>query len=290
MLPSSDARVSTDEPRGVRCDKTRTTLRQNRLPMAMESLEQRALFSWPNAPFDTPNVQEVIYVNQRGNADLPGEKISSPGAVHGYEVSFDDDGRLSIYTRGSLRIELAFYNGPGQPTRANAARSGNSSIKNLYVGPDKDTLYVAVRAQDPAATGTYALYIRGVGQNVVRPLNRAPKANTFSSRTAVTGVNDTDFFSFTTSVTGTWTISVKPEDNDLNATLNVFDSAGNPVVGTFTRPVDAAGNGGNEIFTLTNVRADTTYYVRVDGLGDSTGFYRVYARGAPVVATKVRRR
>ncbi|GAG15058.1 unnamed protein product, partial [marine sediment metagenome] len=87
-------------------------------------------------------------------------------------------------------------------------------------------------------------------------------------------------YSFTTTLTGDWTVTVYPGAS-FDPTFNVYDSLGDPVGGSFTSPIDSVGSGGNETWTGVGLTAGATYYIRVDGESSHTGDFdiRVYGPG-----------
>jgi hypothetical protein len=248
----------------------------------MECLEKRELLSWPAAPFGIGEFAGTIYVNQLGDAMVSGRWIGSSGGFFGYDISFDDGGVLNIQTRGVAAL-LAFYEGDGQPTVV----SKSGSLSNRAIGPEKSQLWIGVQAPDPRATGTYDVSIDGASHTVIRPMHPARTPSFFYVKTAITGANDSDFLVFTTTFAGSWTVWVVPE-RKLDATMNVFSRTGVPVGGSFTRPINKGGEGVTESWSGTTRRTRTTYYVRVDGRGESTGRYQVFARPTASATSKRR--
>ncbi|MGE5608206.1 MAG: hypothetical protein ACM359_03040, partial [Bacillota bacterium] len=219
---------------------------------------------------------------QFGNAELPANQIGRSGKVNGYEIFFDDRGKMLVGTSGALRTEIAYYRGEGQPTTTVTApgRFGYPRIKNIRVGPNRNTLYIGVRALDRTATGTYGLFVRGVPEGMNYPLEISSETFTASSDTDINSPNDYDFWEFTTPRAGNWTVTVGPDDS-LDATLIVYDSEGNPVYGGFSQAMNTKPIGVAEKWVGRNLPAHSTYYVRVDGSGDSTGDYDIFVQGIP---------
>jgi len=243
----------------------------------VEPLEGRTLFSWPSAPFARAEFAATIYVNPFGNAVLSDQTISHPGQTNGYDVYFDDPGSFRFETRGTLATRVAFYPGDGQPTRI--SRRGLGALSGLPVNDQKQMMHIAVQALNPTATGSYDLIVHGVAQAVIRHMNHARTPNWFYEKTDISGSNDADAFSFVTPVAGSWTIWVVP-DHQLDVTMQVYDSAGNPIGGSYSTPINNGGVGFTESWTGT-LTANTTYYIRTDGFGDSTGHYQIFIRPTP---------
>ena len=138
-------------------------------------------------------------------------------------------------------------------------------------------LHFAVRGRTAAQSGRYGLYIDGVKHNIVRnlPIRAQTAAGTF--QTTISNVGDADFYEFTASKTGKWQVSIKPHV-ELDATLIVFDADGNPIGGTYTKPINAGGPGAAEVWEAPELTAGERYFIRVDGEGPVRGFYTVRAQ------------
>jgi hypothetical protein len=250
----------------------------------LEPLESRSLLSaWPLAPFSPTTPPATIYTNQDGDAVLNSRRINSPGKIDLYSVYFDDPGTMWFGTNGTLHSQVAFYDHPGKPTAVNLGQGKYSRglLRGLAVSANKLTMNLAVQMQDGAAKGAYGLVVRGPAAEYVERVPISPKNNAGASGSDISGLNDSDFYRFTTTRAGDWNISVIPDpvkakDNvRLDATMNIFDDHGNPVAGTFLRPINAKGPGGTETWIGANLPAGQTYYIRVDGFGDSVGGYGV---------------
>ena len=259
------------------------------LPIAIEPLEGRVLLStFPATAFVSTHLQTTIYVNQFGDALLPGRRISKPGQSQFYAVYFDDSGYLRFGAKGSLRTQVAYYAGGRGPTLVDLGtdKNGYGQLKRIWVGPDKQMLYLGVKAADPHATGTYDLFVAGVRHNVIYRVDVSPDNNFGTAHTDISGDNDADFYAFTTTRAGDWNVTLSP-DRHLDATIVVFDSAGNPLAGSFTSTVNQGGVGVPETWLGHHLPAGTTYYVRVDGKGASTGDYSIQVQGFPLPEVSV---
>ncbi len=248
------------------------------LSMALEPLESRTLLSaWPPAGFVRAHLEDTIYVNQLGNATLPGKLIGKPGQSHGYALFFDDGGYIKhLAAKGTANTQMAFYGAGRNPTLVNAStgKNGYASIKRIPIGPEKRMLWLSVKATDPLVVLTYDLVVQGVRHNIIYSVDVSPNDDSGHNGTDISGEGDADFYRFTTTRAGDWKVTVSP-DKQLDATIVVFDSAGNPLGGSFTSAIDQGEKGRPETWLGRNLPAGATYYVRVDGKGPSTGDFDI---------------
>jgi hypothetical protein len=278
------------------------------LPVLSELLEPRCFLSgayanllpfaspWPAAPFQKDNDRGTIYANQTGNASLDNQLVTRAKPFAGYSVYYDDPGTLSFKTVGRTRTRVAYYNQLGQPTSVgNSGGLGSSSLV-ATVPDDKRMLYLGVLANNLLTSRTYALKIDGPTPEIEKiPVSRINDAG--SSGSDISGSNDFDFYKFTTTCAGNWLVKVIPDRVSayssvrLDATMNIYDSEGNPVGGTFTETINNGGPGATERWIGVGLSADATYYIRVDGYGESLGGYGVSVEIAdlPTVTVKARK-
>ena len=252
----------------------------------VEPLEGRCLLSavpWPVAAAE-PAATTEVYVNQFGRARLPLQSLPA-GAAHRYQLVFDDPGAARISTAGTLRTQLALYQGSGSPRRVSAGGAAGGAIISTSV-QSKEIFSVAVRARDSQLAGTYGLSVAGVEHAIVRNLVIRPKTGAGGFRTTISSPGDADFYEFTATRAGNWRVSIVPQ-RSLDATLNVFDAAGNPIGGTFTSAISAGGAGATETWTG-KVAAGQQYFIRIDGQGGGMGYYQVRAQRMVRPAVSIR--
>ena len=82
-----------------------------------------------------------------------------------------------------------------------------------------------------------------------------------------------------TSTAGDWTVTVDP-DTSWDPMLLVFDTAGNPVGGGFSSPIDSGGNGSSEQWTGNDLAGGETFFIRIDGYEASEGNFTLDVQGA----------
>jgi len=94
---------------------------------------------------------------------------------------------------------------------------------------------------------------------------------------------DADFYRLTTSDGGTWMLTITPQAS-LQPMLTLYDGYGIPTnTCSYTTGVAAAG-AGTELTWQTTLAANSTYYIRIDGVGATTGNYALAFAGPPAVA------
>ncbi|MGE5610461.1 MAG: hypothetical protein ACM359_14520, partial [Bacillota bacterium] len=239
------------------------------------------LFSWPASPFQKDNYRGTIYTNQNGDAFLDNQFLGRARPFGGYEIYYDDPGTISFRTTGRMHTQIAYYNQSGPPARVrDGGVAGAHHALTAKIPADKRMLYLGVLAYNRGTIGTYGLKVDGPIPEIENiPVPRTVDAG--SSGSDISGSNDADFYQFTVPHAANWIVKVIPDrisgysTPPLDATLNVYDSQGNPVGGTFTQPINEGGSGVTERWTGIGLRAGATYYFRVDGSGDSVGGYGV---------------
>jgi hypothetical protein len=222
----------------------------------------------------------TLYVNPQGNAILKGQSFASAGDLKVYQVYFDDPGHVTVTTTGAAGVEMAFYRGsdPTPPSATSGLSNGRPKLTQRV--DEKSDYYIAVRPHG-ALTGTFSLVVKGVAHAVVRPLN-IDSHNQGKFLTDISSTFDADDYQFTTPVGGTWRISADPtgpygDRGTLNATLLIYDQAGNPIGGSFKKPINAQSGRETEVWSG-YVPAHTQVFIRIDGAGDSQGWYHVRAK------------
>ena len=257
---------------------------------AIEPMEPRQLLSavarapaWPAAPFsDEPT---IIYVNQFGEASLPRETLAA-GTTRNYRLYFDDPGTARVLTTGALRTQLALYDTEGRPQRVSAGSVRGGAAIAAQVN-SKHVYHFAVRGRNGSVQGGYGVQVSGVDHAVVRSLPIRAKTAAGTFQTTISSPGDADFYQFTATKTGRWQVSVIPRAG-LDAAMVIFNAGGNPLGGTFTQPVDGGGAGVAETWNSPKLIADRQYFIRVDGMNDSTGYYQVRARQMLTPAVSLR--
>jgi hypothetical protein len=218
---------------------------------------------WPAAPF-AAQLRAGIYVNQWGVATVSSQSLIPFSA---YSVWFDDGGPITVSTTGRVTTDVSFYDETGYPILANTrGRSSRSTTVTTEVSPDKLLNYIGVRPHVAGARGTFTLHVAG------------PPEGEWSDPggSDISGTYDYDFYRYRLSHGGDWMVTVKPSSH-LDVSINVYDAAGNPIGGTFTSAIDAAGPGRAETWTGVGL-SKGTYYVRVDGTNNRRGTYGVSSR------------
>ena len=263
---------------------------ESRRHPAIEPMEPRQLLSavakavvWPAAPFsDEPT---IIYVNQFGEASLPREMLAA-GTTKNYRLYFDDPGTARVLTTGALRTQLALYDTEGRPQRVSAGSVRGGAAIAVQVN-SKHVYHFAVRGRNGSVQGDYGVQVSGVDHAVVRnlPIRAKTAAGTF--QTTISSPGDADFYQFTATKPGKWQVSVIPRAG-LDAAMVIFDASGNPVGGTFTQPVDGGGAAVTETWNSPKLIAGGQYFIRVDGMNDSMGYYQVHARHMVTPAVSIR--
>lgn len=257
-------------------------------PAVIEPLERRALMSWPPAAAVAQDAGSTLYVNQYGFARVPDQRFAPGQTFQSDRVYFDDGGLLSFYAASRSPLDAALYSNQQQPVATSRhPRRGGSMPVVANVSPQKDTLYLAIRPAAGFAAGTYTWVVHGVPSYDLPTIAISPQTHTGTARTDISGTNDYDFFRFTTTHAGNWTVRVTPTPipgqypQQLDATMNIYNRRGQPVRGggSFTQAINQYGPGGTESWFGTHLRAHTTYYIRIDGQGDSIGMYRVSVSG-----------
>lgn len=249
-----------------------------------ELLESRCLLSWPDAPFAGTDYENTLFVNQFGDAYLPSKAISPKGDFDGYRLHFDEPGAITIRTDG-VPAQLAYYLGAGPPARTADNPSGGSAVSLRSRVPDRRLVFVGVKAALGDATGKYGLYVDGPPEGHIDVIKVSARTHAGSDGSDITPASDYDFFSFTTTRAGIWSVTVIP-DRTLDPTLNVFDDAGVPIGGSFTKPINRGGVGQGETWVSTYLTKGQTVVLRVDGRGNTTGGINVLVHyGKPVTVS-----
>ena len=211
---------------------------------------------WPEAPFAGGFQRATVYANQLGDAIVTG--TIKEGEFHGYEIYYDDPGQLKLDITGSVKTKLAFYgNYGGLPTKES---SGSFAVP---VPADKRSLYIGVLG---TSAGTYTLKLDGPLQFLNKTVL---KNNAGSNGSTISSSGDSDFFSFTTTTAGVWVVEAIPDKavKPLDVEMMLYDAAGKPIAGTFTKPINNGGRGFHERWKG-KLKASSRYYLRVDGVGD----------------------
>jgi len=243
---------------------------------------------WPKGPFSFARITSEIHVDQWGNATIRNQQFKSPTDAKIYLVYFDDPGRMDAQVTGSAQTQMALYMGQKatDPKRTSSPVSGHPHISTGIAG--KTAAFLAVKPRGNAH-GRFSLEIRGVRHRVVRAMFINQKSYSATWMTDISNAFDADFYQFTAPVSGTWRVTMLPQGkwkgmDNLNATLNVYDTAGNPIGGTCTRPIDTGGDGVAESWT-SSLSAGTQIFARIDGATDSTGWYhiRLDRLGPPII-------
>lgn len=242
----------------------------------IESLEPRSLLSAPNLPFAASEIEHLVYVNQKGNATLGRKSIDKAGDVDAYAIRFDDFGTFSIETTGPTPTRLDFY-WPDKPAKAGKVDANGHSKVKVWV-PNKTMHYFTVRGLKANTTGRYAIKVRGLPYGVIRELNVKPETNSGGRFCEMETGEDIDFFQFKTTRRGTWSLLADPVPDDLDVTINMYDSKGRAVGGNFIRPINSAGPGEKEVWTASNLPAKATYFVRIDAK-QGAGKYKLWVTG-----------
>ncbi|MDA8746002.1 right-handed parallel beta-helix repeat-containing protein, partial [Rubripirellula amarantea] len=214
-----------------------------------------------------------VYLNQFGNASFV-ETIDTGDQKRGYSFSSNED-RLGLQVQafaisGDLDLEIADYDGPGGITGIQFDSDDNTSGLDPQLGAASTgqlSLWFLVGERQEDNTGSFQL-------NVIGDESFTSSAITFSGETAsasgnVSKAEDFDFISFVAPESGNYEIEVLP-DATLDATFNVYNQFGQPVVGNYLVPVNDGATGSPER-TVVNLFAGAEYFVRVDGLGADAG-------------------
>ena len=273
IIPRPDSAREGDETVALSVRPSAAYIIGRRSTATVKIADSLASLPWPAAPFSGADFEGTVYVNQFGQAVITGRQLAA-GDFDGYEVYFDDPGTLTVQTTGRAAAQLAFYGAGKSPIAVATPSAGNVNVSVSGNVAQKQFVYLGVRPVDGAGSGDYALHISGPVHGVVRPLDIDANTNSANWLTTISNAADADFYQFTTTEAGTWVISVQPTGY-LDATLVVFDAAGNPVAGSFVKPIDAAGEGGEEKWIGRGIPAGTQLFARVDGRGESLGEYHI---------------
>lgn len=223
-----------------------------------------------------------IHENQNGYAEVTGA-LTKRRDLGAFSLSADDGGSLELMTSGDVATDVAYYDQPelqaaGQPTHMGGPRKGAPTVLDgLSISWDKPSNYLVVRAHSPAGTGTYKLEVLAPPANFAANVKLTAADPSNSVYHGISGTNDCDFYRIKVPLAGDWEIKAAANAG-FDPTMNIYDAKGNPVGGTYTNAIDNTGIGGTESWTGTNVAANTVYYVRVDGAGDSIGNYHLFVQ------------
>jgi hypothetical protein len=253
-----------------------------------ETLEQRQLLSstsagsgWPTAPFNGGSSQTTIYVNQKGLARINRQSVGQSPAFNGYNIYFDDPGDLMVQSVSSNSLDLALYKNRGNP---DLISSGSHTQVHSAIPDDKRMFYVAVRAKGDTSSRNYTLQVNGAPAGYLEKIPISSRNYAGASGSDISSDNDYDFYSFKLPRPGNWIVKIIPDKHPsprLDATMNIFDSHGRPVGGSYTKPIDRGGAGNTEQWIGVALKADAQYFVRVDGAGGSLGGYGISVQIAP---------
>lgn len=246
-------------------------------PAAIEPLESRTLLSWPTAPFTRPELENVVFVNQAGGASIERKAIKPAGDFDAYQIYFDDNGPATIRTTGPMRLMLGQYGPTGRPLKIDKGSGPDGAAQLQVQAVTKEPFYVVVRALGRKAIGKYGLIVEGVPHAVIWEIPYSSQTLGGYNHSSLSGFFDADFYHFRPAQAGTWEVKVTP-NGGLDATIHVFDDQGRPLGGSFTRPLNRTGMNTPETWIGSNLPADQSYFVRVDGRGNSLGFYTIETR------------
>ena len=225
---------------------------------------------WPSSPFGSRDMGGMIHTNQLGTATI--KKLRLPaGAFRAFGVFSDDPGGLDASVIGTTTGKLAFYDRLGKPVRV-----GNDG--HLQVSfKDKGTVYLGVQSGNRSTATIYGLQLEAPYQSFMDVVQIDNTTWAGANGSDISDGGDTDFYKVRIPRTGNWVFEAIPDavKNPLDVTFNVFDVKGRPVAGSYLKPIDAGGPGKTERWTGVGLRAGQTYYLRVDGKGESLGGYGV---------------
>lgn len=273
VVPIRDDRREPDETVIVSLAPSPAYILARRRSATVRIADSLASLPWPTPPFTGANFEGTIMVNHLGQAVITGRQLSA-GDFDGYEVFFDDPGTVTVQTTGNAAAQVALYGTSRTPMYIASPSAGNINVSVSGANGEKQSLYVGVRPVDTASAGDYGLRITGPAHGVIRPLDIDSRTGAANWLTTISNPADADFYQFTTTERGTWVVSVQPTGY-LDATLVVFDAAGNPIGGTFLKPIDSGGEGATEKWIGRGLPAGTQFIARVDGRGESLGEYHI---------------
>jgi hypothetical protein len=246
----------------------------------IEMLESRVHLSghWPSGVFVQNRVSDEVFVDPFGYAKLTDQTFSSRKDVQVYKVYADDPNHMTVRVSGSADTEFAIYAGPNSAKPAKV--SGSSSTLKLGVS-EKFPYFIAVRPRSTNSSGTFSLEVSGLVHAVIRHLEAEPGEDFARYITTISSTLDCDDYRFIAPVAGDWKISIEPTGphkglGSLDAGLIVYDKTGRLLGGSYTSPINERGPGGTESLFV-HLNAGTRIYIRLDGIGTSTGWYHVRA-------------
>ncbi len=234
-----------------------------------------AAMLWPDAPYYAPP-DRVLYTNQNGDLSIGGYSISAEGELDGFGLYFNSAGPVTIATTGSTYTAMGLYEGAGAPALTDGVGGPGTNASISTTAAAGQEYGVLVRGYQVSTTGSYGLTVDGPAPTVA-PIAVSSDTNSGGATGSVDGEHDYAFYSFTATEGGTWTIYLDPA-GDFHPTMMVYDSAGTPVRGNFTAPIDAGVAGAADTYSG-DLSAGETYYVRVDGYGAETGDFALSVHG-----------
>jgi len=248
----------------------------------IEMLESRMHMSgqWPAGVFVQSHISDEMFVDPFGYAKLTDQTFSSRKDVEVYKVYADDPNHMTVQVSGSAKTEFAIYEGTNSPKPVKVSGSGTGSVLKLDV-TEKFPYYIAVRPKGNDSSGTFSFQVSGLVHAVIRHLDVAHGDDFARYITTISSTLDCDDYRFIAPVAGDWKISVEPTGplkglGSLDAGLIVYDRMGRLLGGSYTSPINARGPGGIESL-MVHLKAGQKIYIRVDGIGSSTGWYHVRA-------------
>ena len=204
-----------------------------------EFLEPRILLTvtWPAAPFPASE----IYVNQNGDAFLDGTNwpsIDYAGDHDPWKLFFNTSGQLTIQTTGITNTEMAFYDHPNNPsiTDDNSGDGFNAKIESSI--ESLESYLIDIAGYNEITIGDYGLDINGPFKNSTNIPISGSNPPTGSDSKYLGYAFDFDFYYFSPTTTGQWSITVDPTSS-WDVTFNVFNNSGNPIGGTFTSSINS---------------------------------------------------
>ena len=188
---------------------------------------------------------------------------------------------IETRVRSGLDTVIELYSSGGSRLGSDDDSGDGAASKLVWMAPSSGTYYVKVKGYSRSETGAYELSLSVV---TVQPVAPAPAADdhgdTRSSATRISvgrsanGVietaGDPDYFSFQAERGREYTIETSiPSSSNVDTFITLYRSNGSSLGEN-----DDGGDGYASKLVWT-APSSGTYYVKVDGLGESTGGYRL---------------